>query len=345
MTKNFNHQKVREGFSCTQMVLAAALILAILPSQALSEQLCDAAQKSAFVEANRQSSYNPKLPDGKSYNAKDAMDARHLKLHEVCNKYGDPMIPEYMMQSHVPPSTSFVIYPKEKLAFCGLSGVAKTGFTALFDRIRQASDPDTVDYAGWHQKETYQSTNKKYRKAIFVRHPMERLISVYRKTLAGALNAQTGESEESMSFPDFIYVVLHGPVELAEYIQQNKLDGQSLSIDTGMVDGKGMSRAWAPYWHQCGLCNLQFRPHYILHFDHAREDSEVLVELLGDSANEEAKKWLKVNHNHVAAKEDVLKHFWSQISKEDIRGIYQKYKVDFEIFGYSPDWYIQLGKE
>ena len=70
MTKNFNHQKAKEGFSCTQMVLAAALILAILPSQALSEQLCDAAQKSAFVEANRQSSYNPKLPDGKSYNAK-----------------------------------------------------------------------------------------------------------------------------------------------------------------------------------------------------------------------------------------------------------------------------------
>merc|ERR1739844_860707 len=149
-----------------------------------------------------------------------------------------------------------------------------------------------------------------------------------RKTLAGALNAQTGESEEGMSFPDFIYVVLHGPVELAEYIQQNKLEGRSLGIDTGMVDGKGMSRAWAPYWHQCGLCNLQFRPHYILHFDHARDDSEVLVELLGDSA-----------------KEDVLKHFWSQISKEDIRGIYQKYKVDFEIFGYSPDWYIQLGKE
>ena len=63
MTKIFNHQKAKEGFSCTQMVLAAALILAILPSQALSEQ-------SAFVEANRQSSYNPKLPDGKSYNAK-----------------------------------------------------------------------------------------------------------------------------------------------------------------------------------------------------------------------------------------------------------------------------------
>jgi len=345
---------VSKGFSYTQalvttMVLAGAYFYVnkfyTLDrfSQALSEQLCDATQKSAFTEANRHSSYNPKLPSGKSYNAKDAMDARHLKLQEVCNKYGDPMIPEYSMQSHVPPSTSFVIYPKEKIAFCGLSGVAKTGFAGLFERIRKADDPDTSDYAGFHNKDTYHTTHRKYKKAIFVRHPMERLISVYRKTLAGALNAETGESEEGMSFENFIYVILHGPVELAEYIQQNHLEGQSLGIDTGMVDGKGMSRAWAPYWQQCGLCNLKFRPHYILHFDHAKDDQEVLVELLGN--NEEAKKWLQVNHNHVAAKEDILQHFWSQISKEDIKGVYQKYKVDFEIFGYSPDWYIQLGKE
>ena len=108
------------------------------------------------------------------------MDARHLKLQEVCNKYGDPMIPEYSMQSHVPPSTSFVIYPKEKIAFCGLNGVAKQGFTGLFDRIRKADDPDTGDYASFHDKDTYAHTHKKYKKAIFVRHPMERLISVYR---------------------------------------------------------------------------------------------------------------------------------------------------------------------
>ena len=59
------------------------------------------------------------------------------------------------------------------------------------------------------------------------------LLSDIRKTLAGALNAETGESEEGMSFENFIYVILHGPVELAEYIQQNHLEGQSLGIDTG----------------------------------------------------------------------------------------------------------------
>ena len=42
-----------------------------------------------------------------------------------------------------------------------------------------------------------------------------------------------------------------------------------------MVDGKGISRKWAPYWHQCGLCSKGFRPHYILHFEHAQKDEEV----------------------------------------------------------------------
>ena len=78
-----------------------------------------------------------------------------------------------------------------------------------------------------------------------------------------------------MSFPDFIYLVLEGPHELAEYIQKNRMSGESIGIDTGMVDGKGMSRKWAPFWHQCGLCHLDYRPHYILHFDHAQDDEEV----------------------------------------------------------------------
>ena len=56
----------REFFFLRQQILHTLDLF----SQALSEQLCDATQKSAFTKANRHSSYNPKLTDGKSYNAK-----------------------------------------------------------------------------------------------------------------------------------------------------------------------------------------------------------------------------------------------------------------------------------
>jgi hypothetical protein len=83
------------------------------------------------------------------------------------------------------------------------------------------------------------------------------------------------QDEEQISFPDFIHLVVHGPSELAEFITENQLEGQSLGLDTGMVDGKGQSKTWNSYWHHCGLCNPDFKPHFILHFDHALDDEKV----------------------------------------------------------------------
>lgn len=81
--------------------------------------------------------------------------------------------------------------------------------------------------------------------------------------------------KDAVSFPDFVHLVVHGPTELAEFIMENQLEGQSLGIDTGMVDAKGESAKWDSYWHQCGLCHKDFKPHYVLHFDHPEEDEKV----------------------------------------------------------------------
>ena len=110
------------------------------------------------------------------------------------------MIPEYRSHTLVPPKDSFIINPKTRIALCGLDGLAKKSFKALFDRIRSAADKwalfliginfiaicsnnvlicsDSHEYKGW--EDNYIATAKSYKKAIFVRHPMERLISVYR---------------------------------------------------------------------------------------------------------------------------------------------------------------------
>ena len=61
--------------------------------------------------------------------------------------------------------------------------------------------------------------------------------------------------------------------------------------------------------------------------------------------HERALEWLKVKRNSVVSQEEVLKHFYSQLTKEDIRGIYEKYRVDFELFGYTPDYFLQFGQD
>ena len=68
---------------------------------------------------------------------------------------------------------------------------------------------------------------------------------------------------------------------------------------------------------------------------------QVLVELLGNDS--EAKRWASIKHTH-AITDEVIEHFYSQLTKEEIRGIYTKYRVDFELFGYSPDYFLQFGQ-
>ena len=97
-----------------------------------------------------------------------------------------------------------------------------------------------------------------------------------RKTFAAYYDvSQKTDISEEVTFPDFVQLIVNGPKELAEFIDQNQLEGQSLGIDTGMVDAKGQSAKWDSYWHRCGLCNPGFKPHYILHFEHYPQDEEV----------------------------------------------------------------------
>jgi len=289
------------------------------------------------IKPSKESSHNPS-----PYDAKEAMQMRYEKLHDICNRYADVMRPESLMQTVIPKMEAFQWQPTHHIAMCTPSGMGQSAIKSLFDRMRTGDAAESMALQAL--KENYMGAQKSFKKAIMVRHPMERLLSVYRKNFAAYIDPSKGEvDEKSVSFSDFVHLVVQGPKELADFISENKVSGESLGIDTGVVDGKGESAKWHSYWHQCGLCHPDFRPHYILDFAHQKEDEAVLVELLGN--NENALKWLNVSRNSVVSSEEVIKHFYSQLTKEEIRGIHEKYRVDFELFGYSPDYFLQFGQE
>jgi len=297
------------------------------------------------IQPSKSSAHNPKLVNGASYDAKAAMQMRFENLHDMCNRYSDVMRPESLMTkttSQRPKKEGFYWNPSLGIAFCSATGIGQKGMAALFERLKSS---DVMENAAREAlAENYENASKNYKKAIMVRHPMERLLSVYRKHFAAYTDPSKGEvDEKAVSFSDFIHLVVQGPKELADFISENKLHGESLGMDTGMVDGKGESSKWDSYWHQCGLCHPDFRPHYILDFEHAKEDQAVLIELMGNK--ETALKWLEVKRNSIVSREDVIQHFYSQLTKTEIRGIYEKYRVDFELFGYSPDYFLQFGSE
>ena len=57
---------------------------------------------------------------------------------------------------------------------------------------------------------------------------------------------ENAEEPAKMTFADFVYLVLDGPMEYADFLEENEVDGNSLAVDTGSIDGEGVSAAWNP---------------------------------------------------------------------------------------------------
>ena len=126
------------------------------------------------IPPSKESSFDPVG----HYNAKQAMQNRYDGLREVCKKYADYMRPEKMMTSVEPDASDIIFYPSAKMTFCPINKVAKKSFTTLFTRMRDPG-PD------YEAKLRYFSSNyprpvSEAKRAIMVRHPMERIVSAYR---------------------------------------------------------------------------------------------------------------------------------------------------------------------
>ena len=103
------------------------------------------------------------------------------------------------------------------------------------------------------------------------------IIATCRYHFERQFNAGTNQEEGGeVSFPDFVDVLLNGHVDYANFLEENHLDGESVAVNTGMIDGEtGLSQSWNSYWRHCGLCNPDFSPQYILHLSHFKKDAQV----------------------------------------------------------------------
>ena len=73
---------------------------------------------------------------------------------------------------------------------------------------------------------------------------------------------------------------------------------------------------------------------------------QVLIELLGggDSA---ALNWLDAaaTAEAVSGERGVEEHYWSQLTRDEVRRLHDKYRIDHELFGFEPDYYVAMGRE
>ena len=84
----------------------------------------------------------------------------------------------------------------------------------------------------------------------------------------------------------------------------------------------------------------------LIYFDRRANGAfQVLTELL--SSDPAAQRWLdgQAAAGAVSGEREVEEHYWAQLTRGEVRRLHDKYRIDHELFGFKPDYYLAMAKE
>ena len=185
---------------------------------------------------------------------------------------------------------------------------------------------------------------------MIVRHPFERIVSAYRDKLE---NTNTGiengvlhyyqkygkkivqKYRHSSSDSNFTHIpIVQNPsLPAPKGIEPTFREFVRYLIDTDLV--LYSDDHWIPYYLFCTPCYIHYD--VIAKFESLEKDQQYLLHLL----HLEEKVTPKWKHLTKGVKtSDVVKKYLQSLTKDEIKLLAEKYKVDFEMYGYSYSDYL-----
>lgn len=160
------------------------------------------------------------------------------------------------------------------------------------------------------------------------RHGNDRYIQKIWQKFNPGIKLVDPKSQLKFTFSQFVRFIINGTVE----------------FEPEILNHKGLSYHWAPYWQECSLCSALTQPDIIIHMESFLEDLKTLFMKAGH-LNEPVVDNLvqKFPHTHSQMgghSHKLTSKYYSQLTKAQIQSLYKFYRLDHELFGYDPEEYL-----
>ncbi|XP_042219217.1 carbohydrate sulfotransferase 11-like [Homarus americanus] len=291
---------------------------------------------------------------------------RAIEAHEVCKTYDIYMSQdEYIRRSDHQQEklqysdwftlkrlnwNSLFYVPTDDFVYCKVPKCGSS--TWVFNLLKLANAPqDQISSdIGLHRllRDYYpKSATSKMKQAfknsfkfLVVRHPFERIISAYRDKLE--------DYQRDLMFRDGYYYTMYGKNIVRVYRDDsdrslaNKTEPTWREFVRYLINSPSskFDDHWRPIYALCSPCVMKFN--VIAKMETFSEDSQYIIKQLGleDSLQVE---WIHRTSNTKTS--DIASTYFSQLTANQVDQLYQKYRLDFELFGYDYEDYRKMAAE
>ncbi|XP_058799283.1 carbohydrate sulfotransferase 11-like [Phymastichus coffea] len=288
---------------------------------------------------------------------------RHVQ--KVCEKYklGTYKTASYDVEFKEPPAPQYGVYyfdSQHNVSYCP---IYKSGSTTwLYNLCLLNGVPEEELLSGKEQISViarrvmpeleYPEADeilKKTAKLMIVRHPFERLLSAYRDKLE---NSVAGREHGSLHF-----YKRYGEAIVRKYRDKTRAMPSNNQVirRLGIPEPAGIEPTWrefveylihtdltsyaddhwTPYYLYCTPCLLNYD--FIAKVETLDRDQLYAIHQLGLS-DLIIPRW----QHATSGANDAASIYFSQLTKEHVRKLHAKFKLDFELFGYSSEEYYEL---
>ena len=232
---------------------------------------------------------------------------------------------------------SIIVNDKYKFLFCSVPKVGSTSWKRVIRALNEGLNGTTMNEipgAQVHNMTFYVTLNtlskdeiqhrlKNYFKFMFVREPLERLVSAYKNKFTLRYNTYFQERfgrkiiKNHRKNPSKESLLRGHDVTFSEFVQY---------LLTSYENGDLLNAHWQHYYKLCHPCLIKYD--FIGKYETFMEDAELILKLLN------VNNLIRMPTRTTLTNTNVVQQTYRNITSEQIHKLWQMYSVDFAMFGY-----------